>query len=174
VIRKHLLRIVVIILLLSLFCVTGWAEDSEVSRETLIGLQGIRVVVEELQPNLQKYAANFGLNAAQIKRDVEQKLRDSGIRVVEGDDWLKVPGRPALCINVNTHETEKYWYAYDIKFELRQVATLEANPKVKTLADTWSISITGMANIGNLQLIRQDVGVLTGRFVGAYRMVNNK
>jgi len=50
---------------------------------------------------------------------------------------------------------------------LRQLAILEANPQVKTLAGTWAISITGQANIGNLNLIRQDVGALAVRFVQA-------
>jgi hypothetical protein len=132
------------------------------------------VVVEEVQPNVQKYAAKFGLSGAQIRRDVEQKLRESGIRIVEGNDWLAIPGRPALCVTVNTHETEKYWYAYDIKLELRQLAVLEANPQMKTLAGTWSISLTGLANIGSLNLIRQDVGVLAGRFVQAWKLANKK
>ena len=144
------------------------------SRATLVGIQGLRVVVEEVQPNVQRYAAKFGLSGAQIRKDVEQKLREGGIMVVEGNDWLAIPGRPALCVNVNTHETEKYWYAYDIKLELRQLAVLEANPQVKTLAGTWSISITGLANIGNLNLIRKDVAVLVGKFVQAYRAVNGK
>jgi hypothetical protein len=150
------------------------AEDSEMSRATLAGLQGVSVVVEEVQPNIQKYAAKAGLNGAQIRRDVEQTLREGGIRAVEGNEWLKLPGRPILWVNVNTHETEKYWYAYDIKIEFRQLAVLEANPQVKTLASTWSISLTGQANIGNLTLIRQDVGALAGRFVQAYRAVNKK
>jgi hypothetical protein len=171
---KSLKFTAVIFLSLSLFALPGFAEDSEVSRATLAGIQGLSVVVEEVQPNVQRYAAKFGLNGAQIRRDVEQKLRESGLRVVEGNDWLAIPGRPALYVNINTHETEKYWYAYDIRMELRQLAVLEANPQVKTLAATWSISITGLANIGNLNLIRQDVGVLAGRFVQAYKMVNKK
>lgn len=173
--RKHILGVSVIILfLLSFLTVPGFGEDSEVSRATLTGLQGVGVVVEEMQPNIQKYAAKFGLSGAQIRRDVVQKLQEGGIRVVEGNEWLAIPGRPVLSVNVNTHETEKYWYAYDIKMELRQLAVLEANPQVKTLASTWSISLTGLANIGNLNLIRQDVGALAGRFVQAYRAVNKK
>ena len=49
------------------------------------------------------------------------------------------------------------------------MVSLEANPAVKTLAGTWSLNLTGMANIGNLKQIRQDLNELTGRFVGAYR-----
>jgi len=172
--QKNLLFVAIIFFLLLFFAWPCYAEDSEVSRATLAGIQGMSVLVEEVQPNVQKYAAKFGLSAAQIHRDVEQKLRRNGITVVEGNDWLAIPGRPALCVNVNTHETEKYWYAYDIKLEFRQLATLEANPKVKTLAGTWSISITGLANVGSLNLIRQDVGGLVGKFIGAYRAVNKK
>jgi len=171
--RRYLLSLVSIALILSVFLALPVpAEDSEASRATLAGLQCVGVDVEDVQPNIQKYAAKFGLNGAQIQRDVVQKLQEGGIRVVEGNEWLAIPGRPVLCVNVNTHETEKYWYAYDIKIELRQLAVLEANPQAKTLAATWSMNITGQANIGNLNLIRQDVGALAGRFVQAYRAVN--
>ena len=171
--RRYLLPFVSVALILSaFFALPVFAEDSAASRATLAGLQGVGVVVEEVQPNIQKYAAKFGLSGAQIRQDVTQKLQAGGIRVVEGNEWLTIPGRPVLCVNVNTHETEKYWYAYDIKIELRQMAVLEANPQAKTLAATWSLNITGQANIGNLNLIRQDVGALAGRFVQAYRAVN--
>ncbi|MHB8093277.1 MAG: hypothetical protein ACYDH8_17020 [Syntrophales bacterium] len=173
--RRYLLPLVSIALILSAFlALPVLAEDSEASRATLVGLQGVNVVVEEVQPNVQKYAAKFGLSGAQIRRDVVQKLQEGGIRVVEGNEWLAIPGRPVLCVNINTHETEKYWYAYDIKIELRQLAVLDANPQAKTLAATWSMNITGQANIGNLNLIRQDVGALAGRFVQAYRAGNKK
>ncbi len=156
------------------FAASGFGEDSDVSRATLAGLQGVQIVVEEMQPNLQKYAGKSGPNAAQIKREVATRLYDRGVRVVQGSDWLKVPGRPVLYINVNTHETEKYWYAYDIKLELRQIVYLETNPTTRTLADTWSLNMTGMANIGNLDIIRNDMMVLVDRFVTAYKSVNTR
>jgi len=145
------------------------AEDSDASRATLAGLQGVAVVVEDLQPSVMKYAAKSGLSKAQVQQDAEKMLRDAGIRIVAGEDWKKTPGKPLLYININTHETEKYWYAYDIKLELRQLATLDANPQLKTLATTWSINITGQANIGTLNVIRKDAGVMVGRFVQAWK-----
>jgi hypothetical protein len=153
----------------------GLAEDSEVARQTLKGLPGVYVIVEELQPNLLKYeksVRDFDLNQSRIQKEIEAKLAAAGIRLLSREEWQKTPGRPVLYVNVNTHESEKYWFAYDIKLELRQVVILEANPAVKTLADTWSINITGITNIGNLKLIGQDLGVLTGRFIQSYRSVN--
>ena len=150
------------------------AEDSDVSRATLAGLQGVGVIVEDLQPNVAKYAAKFGITRTQILRDVEQRLREGGVRMVAGDDWLNMPGRPILYVNINTHETEKYWYAYDIRLELRQLVSLEANPAIKTLADTWSLNITGVANIGNMGVIRNDVMVLVERYVQAHLSVSHR
>ena len=151
-------------LFLTLLTAPGLAEDSEVSRATLRGMKAVRIIVEEFQPNLQKYTDRLGPTAVQIHRDVERKLRVGGIRVVEGDEWLKVPGRPVLYVSINTHETEKYSYAYDIKVELRQVVLLAAYPQIKSLANTWSINITGVTNIGNLQVIKTRRGRSGGSF----------
>jgi len=101
-------------------------------------------------------------------------LRAAGIKVLSPDQWSKTLGRPTLYVNVNTHESEKYWFAYDIKLELRQIVSLEARPDIKTLAVTWCINVTGVVNIGTFTVIRDNVGVLTERFVQAYKMVNGK
>jgi len=151
-----------------------WAIDSELTRRTLTGLPGVCVMVEDLQPNIQKYAKKYELTQEQLKRDVEQKLQKSGIIILSKENWLKTPGRPVLYVNINTHEHEKYWYAYDIEVELKQIVYMEANPKVKTLADTWSISMTGIVNIGTLNTIRDSVGILVNRFIDAYLSVNLK
>jgi hypothetical protein len=161
------------ILISAIFCsATLYAEDSVVSRGTLAGLNGIYVLVENIQPNIQQYAQKAGLSSMQIQKDFESRLNAMRIRTMSRDEWLKAPGRPVLYININTHETEKYWYAYDIKFELRQMVYLEVNPKIKTLADTWSVNITGVANIGNLNVIKKDAAVLLEQFIQAYRTVN--
>lgn len=148
------------------------AEDSEVTRNTLTGLRGVRVLVENLQPNIQAYAPKAGIAEFQIQQDIENRLRTAGIKILSGDGWLKSAGRPVLYVNINTHETERYWYAYDIKLELRQIVLLEVNPRIKTLADTWSINITGETNIGNLNILKKDALALVEGFIRAYKSVN--
>jgi hypothetical protein len=155
-----------------LFACPAFAEDSEASRRTLKGLAGVYVVVEELQPNLlkyEKYTKQFGINRPGIQREAEQTLSKAQIRVLSAEEWKKAPGCPVLYLNVNTHESEKYWFSYDIKIELRQVVVLEANPLVKTHAGTWSLDITGMTNIGNLKQIQQDLGIMLQKFVQAWQ-----
>ncbi len=153
------------------------ADDSETSRRTLTGLQGVKVLVEELQPNIlnyDKYLQKAGLSKAKLQKNVETKLKAAGIKILSGDEWLKTPGKPVLYVNVNTHENEKYWFAYDINLELRQVVSLESRPEIKTLANTWGVNMTGVVNIGTFNVITDNLAVLVGRFAAAYKAVNGK
>lgn len=171
--RKNQISIFFAIVIIS-WALPLYADDSPVSRTTLTGIPRIYVLVENIQPNIQKYSQKSGLTTAQLQRDIEKSLNAVGIRTMSREEWLKATGRPVLYVNINTHETEKYWYAYDIKLELRQIVHLEVNPKIKTLADTWSVNITGMANIGNLNVITKDTFILLERFIHAYRSANKR
>ena len=152
----------------------AYGVDTELTRRTMSGLQGVNVMVEELQPNIRKYAQRFNLTKEQLQKEIQQRLQKAGIQVLTGDAWLKTSGRPVLYVNVNTHEYEKYWYAFDVTVNLDQIVVLEADPKLKTLASTWDISMTGVANIGTLNTIRSNVEILIDRFIQAYRSVNPK
>lgn len=169
----HAIRYAALIGALYLFFAgAAYAEDSEASRRTLKGLTGVYVIVEEFQPNLlkyEKYTTQFGPNKESCRQEVERKLKEAGMRAFSAQEWQKTPGRPVLYVNVNTHETEKYWFSYDIKLELRQRVVLEAHPEIKVLADTWSLNVTGMTNIGNLKQIRQDLGRLLTRFIQGWK-----
>jgi hypothetical protein len=175
-VRKHTRRFII---LAATFFIT-WAGsdanaiDSELTRKTLAGLHGVNVVVEELQPNIQKYAQKAHLERDQIRSHVEGLLKKEGIPVLSYDQWLKAPGRPFLYVAINTHEYEKYWYAYDVRVQLRQKVMLEVNPEMATMADTWGINMTGTTNIGKLTAIRETLNLLVGRFGEAYRSANTK
>jgi hypothetical protein len=174
--RRHALKYATFVgLFLFFLTVPGYTEDSVVSRQTLKGITGVSIIVEDMQPNLLKYeklTKNFPVTKAQILADVEKRLKDSGIRILDPEVWKKTPGCPVLYVNINTHENEKYWFAYDIRVELRQVVFLEANPQIKSLTGTWTMNITGDANIGKMELVRKDLGVLIDRFIQAHRAVN--
>lgn len=165
-------RQIVLIMLIILANGHVFAIDSDVTRQTMAKMKGVRVVVEDLQSNIKKYANKFNINQEQITKLIEEKLRKSGISVLSYDEWVKTLGRPMIYVNINTHENEKYLYAYDIKFELLQVVSPEINPDLKTMASTWSLNLTGVLNIGNLSLLKQNISHLTDRFIEAYFSVN--
>lgn len=173
-VNRELVIICGILIILSCVVTTVHGMDTELTRKTLAGIQGIHVKVEELQPNIQKYASRFNITQEQLRKDVTLKLEKAGIPVLAPEKWLKTTGRPLLYVNVNTHETEKYWYAFDINIQVMQIVSLESNPNLKTMADTWSISMIGIANIGTLNTIRDNVGNLVDRFVNVYLSVNSK
>jgi hypothetical protein len=151
-----------------------YAIDSDLTRKTLMGLKGVSVAVENPQPNIQKYVQRFGLTRDQLQKDIELRLSKAGIAVLNQEKWSQTSGRPVLYIVVNTHEYEKYWYAYTIIVDFMQITTLEANPDIKTLASTWSINMAGIANIGTLNTIKENVNTLVDRFIDASLSVNRK
>ncbi|OPX99799.1 MAG: hypothetical protein A4E58_00214 [Syntrophorhabdus sp. PtaB.Bin006] len=152
-------------------CTKALAIDSELTRRTLRGLAGVHVMVEDLQPGFKEYAEKSGLSASQMERNVVSRIERSGIRVLRREIWLKTPGRPLLYININTHDN-KFRFAYDAKVELRQIVAMEANPQVKTLAGTWSINMTGIAEIDELNVVGKNVAILVDRFISAYESAN--
>jgi hypothetical protein len=176
-VRKVKRRIGWVAAICLLFAVNAFAIDSEQTRLTLKGLKGVHVIVEDLQPNVlkyDKYIRENRLNKDVLKTDVEAALRNAGIRVLTWQEMLNTQGKPILYLNINTHESEKYWYGYNVEVELRQVVFPEINPKMKIMVSTWSINATGVANIGNLHVIKNDVMTLVGTFIRAYKHVNIK
>ena len=160
------------VLLMLLFPLGVRAEDSEVSRQTLAGISGVLVVIEDLQPNIIKYSYKAGLSKDKLQKITEDKLKKANIKSLSTSDVIKLPGSPILYICINTHENEKYIFAYDIDLQLRQVVSIAANPKIKTIATTWSLSITGIADIGKLQVINKDLQILLDRFIAAHVAAN--
>jgi hypothetical protein len=165
------LQLVAVLVLLVVSVVPAHSFDAEVSRETLKGLTGFHVLIEELNPNIAKYAnvQKNNISTQQLKSQVENRLRAAGIRVLSWDEMMKTPERPMLYVSVNTHEYEKFWYAYDIRVEVRQLVTLVSQPGKAISGATWSVNMTGVMNIGQLQTLYDNLGLLLDRFIQAYK-----
>jgi type II secretory pathway component PulF len=173
---RLVLQMVVVFAFLAGFVLPAFAFDAEASRETLKGLTGFYVLIEELNPNIAKYAnvQKNNISTQTLKTQVENRLQKAGIQVLSWDEMMKTPDRSMLYVSVNTHEYEKFWYAYDIRIEVRQLATLVSQPGKTISAATWSVNMTGVMNIGQLQTLYDNLGLLLDRFVQAYRVVNKK
>ena len=174
--RLGLLALQIVAVFVTGFVLPVHAFDAEVSRETMKGLTGFYILIEELNPNIAKYASvqKNNISTQTLKSQVENRLRAAGIRVLSWDEMMKTPERPMLYVSVNTHEYEKFWYAYDIRVEVRQLVTLVSQPGKPISGCTWSVNMIGVMNIGQLQTLYDNLGVLLGRFVEAYMAVNKK
>lgn len=166
--KKFLFTLVTAVILMTPLVAKGI--DSPETRATIAHIQGVHVIIEDYQQNIAKHKkllARAGLEKESLQGAVEARLKAGGIKVLNRDEWLKTPGRPLLCITINTHEAEKFKYAFDVNIQLMQVIVLEANPQLKSMSPTWSLNITGMAHIGNLHLIKDATLTLIDRFISA-------
>ena len=138
------------------------AADESVERQTLKGIKTVAVHVEALRPEVE----GDGLTQAQIKADVEQRLREAGIQVNDA-------ATATLIVNVNAvlvgQGAPVYAVSAQVDFEQDVVVRGLDAP-----ASTWSIG--GMAAVGraNLPMVRDLVRSKVDKFIDAYFSVNPK
>ena len=82
--------VIVMILLIST------AALASVGKESLKGLKGVMVDVEEIESNMEK----DGLKRSSIQTDVKKKLRKAGIKVLSKKENRKLPVCPG-CMSVS-------------------------------------------------------------------------
>jgi hypothetical protein len=148
------------------------ALNSEMNRSTLQGLKGVRVLVEDLAPEIERE----GLVKDQLQKSVEEKLRSAGIKVLTQEEAVKTLGEPYLYVNVNINfaKGEEERCSYSIDLALIQNVTLVRNPKQTSYAVTWSTG--GVESIGKKSLgdLRESVEEIVDLFVKAFFSVNPK
>ena len=136
---------------------------------SLSGLKGVGVVIEDIDPAVERE----GFTAAQIQKDVEEKLRTAGIKILSEAELTKSPGMPYLYVNIFTFKDEDI-YAYHITLELKQMVSLVRKPAVKQSVATWKISGGGTVGALKLSTIRTTVGEYINAFIKAYFAANPK
>jgi hypothetical protein len=152
------------VVLLLMLAATGRvvATDEPVERQTLKGIKFIAVQVESLRPDVER----DGLTQAQIKSDVEQRLRQSGIQVNDG-------ASATLIVNVNAVLVGQGapLYAVSAQVDFQQDVVVRG---LDATASTWSIG--GVAAVGrsNLPMVRDFVRSKVDKFIDAYFSVNPK
>ena len=149
-----------------------YALDSEINRATLKGLRGVRVLVEDLAPEVERE----GLVKDQLQKGVEERLRSAGIRVLTQEEAVKVPGEPCLYLNINISfaKGEEEICSYSIDVVLIQNVTLVRIPKQTSYSVTWSTGGVGLIGKKSLSELQESVEGLVDIFVKAYNGVNSK
>jgi hypothetical protein len=144
------------------------SQYQELDRRSLRGLQGVKVVVEEMQP----MAARYGLTRNQVQTDVELRLRRAGIRVLTLDESDSTPGSPSLYVNIHTvfgDGPAMGLVGYSLDVELTQAVRLDRDPDIWLPgAVTWSENQRGLGGRTQLHTLRENLGDLVNRFINAY------
>lgn len=141
------------------------------SRESLRGISGLEVVVEDISPD----ATADGLSQDAIRTAVEQTLRAKGIRILTNIERTRSGSAPYLYLNINTLKEELGLYAYAVNVEFKQIVGLLSNKGKQAWGATWSASVVGMAREENLsQVIADALAPLVKDFAGDFVSVNSR
>ena len=165
---RRILAFVMIFLLLSVVMIYA----DTYGKESLRGLRGVNIMVESLQPDIEK----DGLRKSSIKTDVELKLRMAGIKVLTKEEREKEPGMPYLYVRVSSIKRETGLHVFNIDVELGQLVLLARDPKIICYyATTWRT--TGeIGTIGGVKVnqLRDSIKDRVDEFINDYLEMNPK
>jgi hypothetical protein len=136
-------------------------------RAVLRGLEGVRVVVERLKPEIER----DGLFGSTLQTDAELSLQMAGIKVLSEEEWLKTPGAPYLYLKVNAFQCAR-GYVYNITLTLEEQVTLVRNG-LKVSATTSTIGHQ-LGITSSLSDIRGEARDQVEEFVKAWQEANRK
>lgn len=138
------------------------------TRETLSGLPGMIVIVEDVKADAQA----AGLSVNEIRLECESKLAEAGIPVLQESQWRLAEGRPWLYVSINTiHYLTSYFFSIDV--QLKQDVTLKREPSTGTSAATWEMGSIGFVDTPHLaSKIKESVGNYLDKFIADYAAVN--
>ncbi len=135
----------------------------------LRGLRGVHVFVEGMKPEAER----LGLSKAQIKTDVELRLRKAGVRVLTEEEFLEWLGMPCLFVNINTTINQaRTTVTYTIIVFLSERVTLAR--QLKAWGAIWLTAGGGIVGTKKIREIRGDVADLVEEFINDYLAANPK
>ncbi len=147
------------------------AGDAPLDRATLRGLSAVNVVIDQVDPALQKEEITQGA----LQARVAERLRAAGIKVDE-----KAPDFIGLRV---MHVREGGWnlyplsrpYALSLNLGAYQQVVLVRDAKVKTSTQTWEVETVLAAGAKAVyRACMNSVDELVDRFAAAWREANGK
>ncbi len=108
------------------------AQTKDQQRESLRGLQGVEVVVEDLNPDTQVE----GLSQETIRAAVELILRSKGIRILSHSERSEIRPNPSLYVAVGPENISSGQYSFTARVELHRAGPL-AQRQQQMSAPTW-------------------------------------
>jgi hypothetical protein len=163
------LRVLILLGLTLCWPTVGFAFTAD-KRDTLRGLREVSVLVEYLPDDVERE----GLSLEHLKRDIEVRLRQAGLRVLTISEIANSPGAPYLYVAVYPLTGPSLNFnGYAIGLTLKQLVQLSRNPTTEFFATTWE----GPAPPSSLSApsvfdIRTRISDAVGRFIIDYQAVN--
>jgi hypothetical protein len=176
-IRTVVLSLYVIAAFLILWIAAGTSFGSDgTTSPSLAGLQGLAVMVIPVNPD----AEQNGINKDRIQSDIEQKLRNAGIKVLAGRE-LEKPGFPYLNLDIAVAKDKApELYRYNIKIEVYKQEIQNPQDEIETAfqwisVKTWSAERTGTAPGSGLKdSIQKQLDDAVLKLIADYQTANPK
>lgn len=142
-------RLKVLLLALCLASLLAWpAAAPAAAPVALRGIKAVTVVVTGISPEAER----DGLKRLDLQHDVEERLREGGIKVLAPSERLQAPGQPHLMVRfIDQKRSEMDFYAISIAVHLVQNVRLARDNKVVVPAETWGM--TGVISVGAQELV---------------------
>jgi hypothetical protein len=164
--KKRIVVSAVVLMILTL-STHAMAHLSAADRELLRGLDGFRLAVDRIRPDVER----DGLFRSTLREDMELRLRMGGIKVLSEEEAEKNPDAPYLYLYVDALKCS-LGYVYKIRLSLMEpVKLIRNNAKVSAtvLRIPDELGITS-----NLSEIRDAAGDFVDEFVKAWKAANPK
>jgi hypothetical protein len=150
--------------------VAGQTPRDQAQNDAFRGLPGVMVLVSPFDPRL-------GLTQDQLARDVDQWIRQAGIRTFNREEFPTVKGYPALGIDIYTDEPPgnegKGTLILQIRLGLYETVVLERDAQRSLVASTWDVHVQGGADQPvAATFIRTGLRDLVDKFIESYRAAN--
>lgn len=150
------------LVLLFVPCLIRSAGDAPLDRATLKGIDGVGIVVDTIDLDLQKLGVTQDVLAARM----ESKLNDANVKVDKSSPEF-------LAIRITQAHASRGPFALSVTAGLYQPVSLTRNPALKTATQTWEVESVLMADPKQVQNASlETIDELADRFVKAYRQVN--
>jgi hypothetical protein len=152
--------------------VLGFADDTQMERETLRGIRGVGVLVFiGGSPGLKERLA---LNESQLRREIELELQKAGVEMVPKAEKNLVS--IFLLIFPTARELTKTRVLYDAQLELHllQPVHLVRDSSITSVASTWYVRGWWAGEEAMKHKIKDEVKELVDIFISAYSSVNQK
>jgi len=153
---------------LGIVLIAGASSAQDSQRNTLKGLPGIGVLVESLDPDLEK----DGLTADLLTMDTFSRLRLAGIRFLTTAERRATLADAYVHVNLKTLKNEKGLYAYSIDVAVRQVAVLMNGERA--ICPTRETGGMGTVGADGVREVRGVVKDKVNEFIDAWLSVNPK
>ena len=153
------------ILLVALISVLGAglrAGDATLDRATLRGLKAFNIVIDPLDPQLEK----AGLSADSLRSRIDTRLRHAGIQL--DNNAIEFVG-----LRIDSMFTKKGPNGLCFSLAFYQPVALARDQKIRTATQTWDVhSMLLVPPKMMVQAAQDAVDQLADQFVNAYRSVN--